>query len=1126
MLRKDFFREIGRNAGRFISIFFIVLLGTAFYAGIRSSSYDMKYSADCYYDEARLMDIRVLGSLGLTDQDLEDMRAVSGVKSVTGGHTQEVLCDTQDQELVLKMIALTEDVNCLTLQQGRLPEKEDECVADVVLLEQKGYQIGDTITVESGTEDSLEDSLTQLTYTIVGAGNLPYYVDLTRGVGSIGDGSIDAFLVVQPQVFKQEVYTEAYVLVQGAEELLSYSDSYEDLVEEAVDRLEAISDKAVDRRYQEVYAEAEEELEDARKKVEDGQKELDDAKAELEDGQRQLAEAETTLQDKEQELKDGQAELAQGEEELADSRQQLEDGRRQIQEAEDQLAQSEQTLADGWAQYQAGLAQYEENKASFDQKRAEYDQGLAAYTAGETQYEQQYQAYQAAAAQYQAMGLDPASDPQLQEAKAQLDAARQELDGTKSQLDAAALPIGEAEAQLTAAKATLDATETQLAQGQAALESGRQELEAKKAELTSGEAQIQSGEAELAQARAQLEDGQKQLEDARQELEDKKQELAQGQADYQEAYAEAQPELEDARQQIADGQKELEELEAGQWYVLDRNKISSCASYGQDAERMKNLGQVFPVMFFLVAALVSLTAMTRMVEEQRLQIGTLKALGYKNRTIAMKYFSYAMLATVSGSIVGVLLGEQLLPYVVLDSYQMMYTGMLECRTPINWDQGIMALAAAAASTGIATLAACLNQLRAKPAELMRPEAPKGGKRVFLERITFLWKRLSFTHKSTLRNLIRYKKRFFMTIIGIGGCMALMLVGFGLEDSITEIAKRQYVDIFTYDASVTLNSKATDQDLEAFTEAVEDKEEVAGCLPIYQTSVDLEAGDNTRSAYLYVPSDTQKIAAYLTLKDRKTGEGYAYPQEGVALAEKTAKMLEVSVGDTIEIKTSEDSSPVSVQVTEIVENYIQHYAFLSPATYEDLFGEKPDYNTMYINYKEEDKEDQTVQEQKLGRELMGWKACSGVSFVSELEGQIQDMLQSLNIVIYVLICSAGLLAFVVLYNLNSINITERQRELATLKVLGFYDGEVAWYVYRENILLTIIGILVGAGMGAALHRVTILTVEVDLMMFGRVISFLSYLKSGIITLFFSVLVNGVMFYRLRRINMIESLKSVE
>jgi putative ABC transport system permease protein len=476
----------------------------------------------------------------------------------------------------------------------------------------------------------------------------------------------------------------------------------------------------------------------------------------------------------------------------------------------------------------------------------------------------------------------------------------------------------------------------------------------------------------------------------------------------------------------------------------------------------------------------------------------------------------------------------------------MYTGMLECRTPINWDQGIMALVAAAASTGIATLAACFNQLRAKPAELMRPEAPKSGKRVFLERVTFLWKRLTFTHKSTLRNLIRYKKRFFMTIIGIGGCMALMLVGFGLEDSITEIAKRQYVEIFTYDAAVTLNGKATDQELEEFEQAVEEREEIGGSLQIYQTSVDLQAGDNTRSAYLYVPSDTQKIADYLTLKDRKTGQSYEYPQEGVALAEKTAKMLGVSVGDTIEIKTSEDSTPVSVQVTEIVENYIQHYAFLSPATYQELFGEETDYNTMYLNYKEEYKEgnkaadkessktdnkegskgDQTVQERELGRDLMNWEACSGISFVSDLEDQIQDMLQSLNVVIYVLICSAGLLAFVVLYNLNSINITERQRELATLKVLGFYDGEVAWYVYRENILLTIIGILVGVGMGAALHRVTILTVEVDLMMFGRVISFPSYLKSGVITLLFSVLVNAVMFYRLRRINMIESLKSVE
>ena len=1170
MLRKDFFREIRKNAGRFISIFFIVLLGTAFYAGVRSANYDMKYTADSYFDDSRLMDIRVIGSLGLTDQDIRDMQEIPGVEKAVGGYTKEVLCDTGENELVLKMIAGTENINHVTLDEGRLPEKDDECLADTVLLTKMDFRIGDQITVASGTDEALEDSLNYKTYTIVGTGYLPYYMDLTRGVGSIGDGNIDAFLVVNPGAFNLDVYTEAYVQLKGAQGLQSYSDAYDSLTAAAVDELEAVGEKASERRYEEVRSDGEKELEDARRQVEDGEQELEDARQELEDGRQKLEEAEATLEEKEQELEDGRSELEQGEQELADARAQVEDGERQLQEAEDLLDQKEAELNAAREQYQTGLAQYQAGEAAYNQQKAEYDQGLAQYQVGEALYAEEYQKYQAGLEQFQSQGLepqavadqfdaldaaksakeaeleqagqDPEQDPEYQMLKAQWEAmkpvadaakellaapqklqdARDTLDATKQRLDDAGPQLQSAREQLDATKGTLDNAARQISEGDGALTAGRQELEGKKPELAKARAQMEAGEAELADARRQVEDGEQQLKDGREELEEKRRELEDGEQEYQEAFEDAQPELADARQKIEDGQAELDDLEVPKWYVLDRDKISSCVGFGQDAERMKNLGEVFPVIFFLVAALVSLTAMTRMVEEQRLQIGTLKALGYSDGTIAVKYFSYAMLATVSGSICGILIGEKVLPYVIMDAYGMLYTGLPEYLTPINWDQAFLALAAAAASTGIATLVACFRELKAKPADLMRPEAPKSGRRVFLERVTILWKRLSFTQKSTLRNLIRYKKRFFMTIIGIGGCMALMLVGFGLEDSITEIAKRQYVDIFTYDASATLNTKASDAQREEFMKTVSEREGVTGTIEVCEVNVDLENGRKTRSANLYVPSDVQGISDFLTLRDRKSQEVYEYPREGVALSEKTAKMLNVSVGGTIQIKKGDESDPVPVKVTRIVENYIQHYAFLSPDTYEQLFGEAPEYDYFYLNY-----EDHSAgAEQALGQELMHWDACSGVSFVTDLEEQINDMLKSLNIVIYVLIFSAGLLAFVVLYNLNSINITERQRELATLKVLGFYDKEVAMYVYRENILLTVIGILVGAFMGAVLHQFTILTVEVDLMMFGRIISPGSFFLSGIITVLFSVLVNFFMFYRLRKIDMIESLKSVE
>lgn len=1195
-LKKDFFREIRRNSGRFISIFFITLLGAAFYAGIRSANYDMKYSADRYYDASALMDIRVLSTLGLTDADLEDMRQVEGVESVTGGYAQEVLCDTGDTESVLKMIALTDNVNRVTLEEGRLPEAADECVADALALRELGFEIGDQITVKSGTDDSLEDSLKYDTYTIVGYGSLPYYMELTRDSSSIGDGTMDAFVLVEPEAFSLEVYTEAYVQVQGAAGEFSYSSGYDDTVEPVKERLEEIADAACQRRYEEVRSDAEAELADAREQVTDGETELSDAEQEIADGWKELEDAEELLNEKEREAEDGEREIEEAEAELESARAEIADGEAKLKEGEETLIQSGAQLENARAQYEDGLAQYEagekayrEQKAQYDagaaayqEQKGQYDAGLAAYQQGEEEYRQQAAVFQEGwdafvsqagepqavldqfaevdklktqmEEQFAAAGIDPSQSPEYQqllvqwnalktaadaagrllegqtkleegrreldESKAQLDAAGPVLDGVKAQLDAAVPALEAGRAQLDESKKQLDAAAQQLADGEAELAAGWQELEENRAQIEEAKSQLTDGETELADARAQIEDGKAQLADGWEELEENRQKLLDAEREYQDAYDDAQPDLADAREQIADGEEALSELEVPEWYVLGRDAVSSAVSFGQDAERMQNLGEVFPVFFFLVAALVSLTAMTRMVEEQRIQIGTLKALGYSDGVIALKYFSYAMLATVTGAVLGIWIGEKALPYVIMDAYGMMYTGLPAYYMPINWDQGAMALGASVASTGIATLAACVHELKAKPAELMRPEAPKNGKRILLERVRFIWKHLSFNRKSTFRNLFRYKKRFFMTIIGIGGCMGLMLVGFGLQDSITAMAKRQYVEIFTYDAAVSLDSSATERQRSQLIDYAAEYEGVTDTLKLSMENAELRNGNNTIDVQIYVPEDTERAGEFIRLQDRVSQEPYAYPEEGAALSEKTAKMLGVSVGDTVEADL--DGETAEIPVAEIVENYVMHYMFISPAQYEKSFGEAPEYNQMQINYG--DTSAQT--EQQMGNDIMNQPACAGITFVTDLEQQINDMLQSLNIVIYVLILSAGLLAFVVLYNLNNINITERRREMATLKVLGFYDSEVAMYVYRENIILTIMGIAAGALMGAFLHQFIIQTVEVDLMMFGRKISFFSYFISGLITALFSVLVNLVMYRSLKKIDMIESLKSVE
>lgn len=1276
---------------------FIVMLGAAFFSGIRSAKNDMHVSADSYYDRVNFMDIRVVSTLGLTEDDLEDMRNTEGVAAVTGGYTAEVLNEQSDMEFALKVIAWTEDVNQVTLTDGRLPEKANECLADDIYLQQTGCEIGDQITLESGSSEDLSDTLKEETYTIVGSGTLPYYMEMDRGSGTVGDGSLDAFLEVLPEVFEQQdVYTEAYVQAEGAEAENSFDGAYETKVAEVVAGLEEIADGACDRRYETIYQDGMEEIEDAKQEVADAEQELADAKAQIDDGEQQITDAKETLADGEKELEDGESELASREQQLAEARElleskeaelnsgksQLADGEQQIADAEAVLSAKEKELADGKAQLEAEAQQLEAGKAEIEEQseslesgkaqveekareleeakaqveekaqelengRAQLEAGRAELESGKAELEQNRQTVTAARQELEAKradyetaktalqqieaqlgelqqqltqteeqirqmeealadaGLDTspeyeallavktqlettiaglqtqketvqagitefeageksvqdgeaqlaaaeqqiaqseqqlnATEEVLKEGEVQLEAARQQITDGEAQLEASRQQLAAAETQLNAyrqqmadGEAQLNAARQQITDGETQLSQGRQELEQQKSVLEQSKAQMESGEQQIAQTRQQLTEGEAQIAEARQtladaraeledgkaELAEKEQELADAKQEYEDGYAEAQPELADARQQIADGEQELKDLEKPEWYVMDREDVTSAKGFADDAERIDNIGQVFPWIFFLVAALISLTTMTRMVEEQRQQIGTLKALGYRDGAIAVKYLCYAMLATVTGAVIGVVIGEKLFPWVIMNAYGMLYLGLPEYLTPLNWEQGLLAILTSIACTGLATLFSCWREMRAKPSELMRPEPPKNGRRVLLERVTILWKHLSFTQKSTVRNLFRYKKRFFMTVIGIGGCMGLMLVGFGLQDSITAIAKNQFVELFTYQAAVVVNSESKEQK-DALREQAEMFDGMGSTLEMFAQNVELTAGDESMSAIMEVPQDPSVVDQFFTFRDRRSKESYEFPEDGIAISEKTAKMLGVSVGDTIKVG-EENKEGREVTISIIIENYVEHYIFMAPSLYESVWQETPDYNQILMKY--EDTSDRY--EENLGQMMIEQDGVVGVTFVSDLEAEIDDMLQALNIVIVVLIVSAGLLAFVVLYNLNNINITERKRELATLKVLGFYDMEVAEYVYRENVILTILGILAGAGIGLALHQYIIHTVEVDMMMFGRTVFPRSYLFSGLLTLVFSLFVNYMMYYRLKKIDMIESLKSVE
>lgn len=1282
-LHKDFWMEIRKSKVRFISIFLIVALGVAFFSGIQASSPDMRYSGDAYYEAAKLMDLKIQGTLGLTQNDVEAVSDIDGVEMAEGGYSTDVMSGEDDARKVLHLESISSNFNLLTADEGRIPEKSGEIFLDKPFAKNQGYKVGDTISV---SEDGDSELLKKTTYTVVGIGSSPLYISFNRGNTTLGSGEISGFGYILPEDFDQEAFTQIYIMVHESGDVISYTDAYDNLIEKIRKRVEGIEKEQCSLRYDEVVAEANEKLDDARKeledgkkeseeklsdakkKLDDGQKEYDDGKKEYEDGKQQLSDAKKELTDGKQQLADGRQQIADGWSQLNSAKQQVEDGLSQLNSARSQLADSEaqinekqseltagyeqlnaakQQLSDGEAQIreaeetleskqaeldsgreqlEAGKNTIKETKATLTSQKEQCEAGLAQVSEGETQISSseetlsgqqaqldeltsQKEALSSQAAELQAQydaGVEEgkteeelaelstqiqtlngqisameeqinAGQAQIDEAQSELTAKKSELAQTRAELESSLSQINEGFSQIEEQEETLFGTEAQLNAGQEELDKGKKELEAKKTELsaakeeiTANQATLDDGQSQLDSARAQLSSGQQQLEekqaqlnagqaeiqantekltssqaeldaseqklldgekeireneqklkDAKKDLEDAKKKLSDGKKEYQDGKKEADDKIAEAQQKIEDAQKEVDDIETPEWIITDRNDLPEYSDFGDNAERLKNIGKVFPMIFFLVAALISLTTMTRMVEEQRTQIGTMKALGYGKAAIASKYLSYAFLATVGGSIVGVLFGEKVFPFIIIQAYGIMYWNIGDyMQLDYEMSYALIASGAAVICTMGATLFSCVKTLAETPASLMRPPAPKEGKRILIERIGFIWKHLSFSWKSSMRNLFRYKKRLFMTIFGIAGSMGLMLVGFGLYDSIMDIAILQYDQIQHYDAMVINDEDATDSQERDLLKFLDGNSEIDHYTRVQLTKMTAPKEKGNVSVYVYVPENLENFKEDVTLRDRKSHEQYELTDDGAVICEKTASLMGVKAGD--EITLEKDNRKYKVKITAVTENYMGHYVYMTPSCYEKTFGEKPEYSSTVYTMKEDAGSDLET----IGNEVLKYPAALSISYTSSTAGQVERMLGSLGAVIWVLIISAGMLAFVVLYNLNNINITERQRELATLKVLGFYDGEVSQYVFRENILLSIIGILVGAVFGIFLHRYVITTVEVDAVMFGRNIKTPSFIYSGIITFGFSMFVNMVMHFKLKKIDMVESLKSVE
>lgn len=1205
VLRKDFIIEIKKTMGRFVSIFFIVALGVAFYSGIRASEPSMRITADQYFDDSELMDLKVMGTMGLTKADIKAIGKVSGIEAVEGGYSKDVLCPVGDNEKVVHMLSMQKNFNQVSVVEGRLPEKAGECLVDEDFLSYTDLKVGDTVTFHSGDGEALTDSLVTDTYKIVGIGNSPLYISFGRGSSTIGTGEISGFVVVDKASFDMDVYTEAYVKVSGAEEKTAFTDEYNNLSDAAKEAVSAIEEERCAVRKQEIVDEANEKLADSEKTVNEKSQELEDAKKELESGKSKAAEelekAKQQLTDGEAELADAKQQIADGETQLADAKAQLNDkqaqlssaeaeyesGKAQLDQKEQELAAAEQTYLSNYAKYMpfitAGKAQIAAGRTQIADGKKQLDEGLAPLKqlrdgldgiedgisqcdSGMAEVQKQldgmdsdvYQEYvkipeedrneeqqayvnkwenlnaQFAGIQAQKTQLETAKSGLLAQAgfttEADLDAQITSLTAQRDELDKKEAALLGQEQTLAAQEEELLSAGRQITDGKSQIAAARSQLDRTKSQITDGKAQILSAwallnekEDTLNASKAQLASGEQELADGRSKYEQAAKEAEEQITDGQAKITDGEKQLTDAKQQIADAEAEIKKIENPKWYVQTReDALTEYQGYGDNADRMRSIGKVFPVLFFLVAALISLTTMTRMVEEQRVQIGTMKALGYGKAAIAGKYIGYALIATLGGSIFGVLAGEKILPFIIIYAYMILYKHLPAILVPYHMSYALQASGIAVACTLIATIASCYKELAAEPAELMRPAAPKQGKRILLERIGIIWKHLNFTWKSTVRNLIRYKKRFFMTIFGIGGCMALMVVGFGLKDCIYEIVSLQYEKVQFYDAATYMSDDISEENRQQLHDYLDQNADIKETIEARMQKTDVKSASGKKTLYLMVPSDNEKIEDFLSFHSRTNkDEVYSLKKDEVILTEKMASLLNVKVGDELTIE-DEDKGDQTVTVGAICENYMSHYLYLSPEKYEELYGVPAEYNTIIYSVKD-GKDDQI---EKIGTKLLSMDGVLNVSYTSSIEGRLDDMLRSLNLVIVVLIVSAGMLAFVVLYNLNNINITERQRELATLKVLGFYDGEVASYVYRENILLTIIGSVVGMVLGNLLHRYIILTVEVEEAMFGRQIHWQSYLYSFLFTVAFSLFVNWVMFYKLKKIDMVESLKSVE
>lgn len=1224
--RKNIRRTFKHTKSRFIAIFSIIALGVGFLAGLNATPVDMKESMEAYMDDANFYDIRIVSTLGLTDDDVSALSAIDGVKDVQPAYNADLLVQTGDDTVVARAHSLPittgkeetekstsslstdgntatnaqDTINKLFLVDGHMPEKSGECVVEAGANDMaSAYPIGSKLVISPENED-LDSKLSTTEYEVVGIVHSANYFSFEREPASVGNGRVNLLMYLLPEDYAFTAYTEIYLTVDGALAANSLGDDYDPLVDTVKNKIEAIQELRCQTRYDEIYDEAQQKIDDAwdsyHEAKEEADQKLSDAKAELTDGEKELADGQTEYEQGEADYADALSQIAENEQKLADGEIQLGDARRKLQEADARISNNETLLEQneaklnaakteldkGQAQYDNGMNAYQSGKKQLDDGQVQldaakkqldtakesYQSGLAGCAQGMTSLlpsmtadgldgflaflsDKGYGAPQTTTAFLQDMAEYGVSLPtvsansieaayleqgisQLLPAISQLYSARESITAGQSTYDANAAKLEENKKLLADSKEELSKARQKLQKGQKQYEDGKKQLENGKKQLSSAKAMLAGSwatlsgrQTELTDGLSQISDAKSSLEDARSRLDDAKatiaenaQKLADGKISYEDAKKEASEKLADARQEIEDGQADLDTLEMPKWYIWGRDKNISYSSFTANIDKLNAITTVFPIFFFLVAALVVSTTMTRMVEEERLQIGTMKALGYSAKTIMQKYILYALAASVSGTLVGLAVGFKAFPSIIWSAYEMMYY-MPAIATPWRLSQALFSGGTLTVLSLLVTALTCRSSLSETPAALMLPRAPKAGKRILLERITPLWRHFPFSWKVTCRNLFRYKKRFWMTVIGVAGCTSLLIAGFGISDSLNAIITKQYEDIFHYDLmTVVTEEDALTQG--AVQEYLFDNPSVfSDSLAVSIQSTRQEIKNSEADVYLMIPKDLSSFGSFVDLHERVSRKVTPLQEDGIIITEKLAKTLGIQAGDSITLQ-NEDEEKASFTVTGVCEHYVSNYVYMSAATYEAGFQKAPVYNAAISKMPDDS---QTVRDQ-VSAVLLDNDHVASLTFTADNVKQVLNMLNSIDaVVVLIIVCAAGL-AFVVLYNLSNINVAERVKEIATIKVLGFYDREVDSYVNRESYALTGIGIFFGIFGGIALHKFVITTVEVDAVMFGRSLRPVSFLYAVLLTLLFSIIVSLVIGRSLKKVSMVESMKAPE